>query len=144
MKTVLNTFLALLSCIVLAQCQSGEENQQGQQGQSIEQTDQVISNASPAEFKAMVDQHTGILLDVRTPGEIAESHIAGYIAIDFNSADFENKLSELDKNSTYLVYCRSGNRSMKAAKKMEKMGFKKVVNLDAGIVGWINAGYSVE
>jgi rhodanese-related sulfurtransferase len=56
--------------------------------------------------------------------------------IDYNSSDFEQQLDGLDKSKTYLVYCRSGNRSGKACHTMLDKGFKQVYNLDGGISAW--------
>jgi rhodanese-related sulfurtransferase len=42
----------------------------------------------------------------------------------------------MDKNIPVFVYCRSGGRSGKAAKKMKEKGFKSVYNLEGGIIAW--------
>jgi rhodanese-related sulfurtransferase len=81
-----------------------------------------------------------ITLDVRTPGEFAEGHIEGAQLIDFQSGNFENEISSLDKNATYAVYCRSGNRSGQAVKVMHDAGFHNVYNLNGGVIDWANAG----
>ncbi|MDO9590965.1 MAG: rhodanese-like domain-containing protein, partial [Microcella sp.] len=52
-----------------------------------------------------------IVIDVRTPAEFASGHLEGAINIDVQSADFDSRISELDADGTYFVYCRSGNRS---------------------------------
>jgi rhodanese-related sulfurtransferase len=61
--------------------------------------------------------------------------VAGATLIDINSADFDAKIDQLDKSKTYLVYCRSGNRSSTAANIMIKKGFTDVKNVRSGQSG---------
>lgn len=69
-----------------------------------------------------------VYLDVRTPAEVSEKSIKGAEVIDFNSPDFSQKITKLDKEKTYKVFCRSGNRSGKAVQLMKAQGFKSVEN----------------
>lgn len=85
-----------------------------------------------------------ILLDVRTPQEFSQSHIKGAKLLDFQAPDFKTKVQELDKNKTYLVYCRSGMRSSGCADTMKSLGFNKVYNLVGGIMAWEREGLPVE
>ena len=95
---------------------------------------------SVTEFSAKVAEAGVITLDVRTPGEFAEGHLKGARLIDFQSGNFENEISILDKNATYAVYCRSGNRSGQAVKVMRDAGFTKVFNMNGGVIDQANAG----
>ena len=95
---------------------------------------------SVTDFSSKVAEAGVITLDVRTPGEFAEGHIEGAQLIDFQSGNFENEISALDKNATYAVYCRSGNRSGQAVKVMHDAGFHNVYNLNGGVIDWANAG----
>ena len=95
---------------------------------------------SVTEFSSKVAEAGVITLDVRTPGEYAEGHLEGARLIDFQSGNFENEISTLDKNATYAVYCRSGNRSSQAVKVMHDAGFHNVYNLNGGVIDWANAG----
>jgi phage shock protein E len=95
---------------------------------------------SVTEFSSKVAESGVVTLDVRTPGEFAEGHIEGAQLIDFQSGNFENEISALDKNATYAVYCRSGNRSGQAVKVMHDAGFHNVYNLNGGVIDWANAG----
>ena len=95
---------------------------------------------SVTDFSSKVAEAGVITLDVRTPGEFAEGHIEGAQLIDFQSGNFENEISSLDKNATYAVYCRSGNRSGQAVKVMHDAGFHNVYNLNGGVVDWASAG----
>ena len=93
-----------------------------------------------SEFSTKVAEAGVITLDVRTPIEFAEGHIEGARLIDFQSGNFENEIAALDKNATYAVYCRSGNRSGQAVKVMQDAGFINVFNMNGGVIEWANAG----
>jgi rhodanese-related sulfurtransferase len=88
----------------------------------------------------MINENKGnpdfIILDVRTTEEFAGGFIDGAQNIDIKSPDFEMMIDKLDKTRTYLVYCRKGGRSAKAAELMNQKGFEKVYNLLGGITKW--------
>lgn len=69
------------------------------------------------------------IIDVRTPDEYASGHVDGAVNIDWEGATFADEVAALDKNGTYLLYCRSGNRAGQAKAAMEQMGFTNVTNL---------------
>ncbi|AEE50409.1 rhodanese-like domain-containing protein [Haliscomenobacter hydrossis] len=75
-----------------------------------------------------------VLLDVRTPAEFAGGKLKGAINIDIFARDFQSKIAKLDKDKTYLVYCRSGNRSGQACNTMAGLGFTKLYNLAGGVI----------
>ena len=118
-------FIALIaSAVLLAGCSSSSS----------------AIDLSVTEFSAKVAEAGVITLDVRTPGEFAEGYIQGARLIDFQSGNFENEIATLDKNATYAVYCRSGNRSGQAVKVMQDAGFTNVFNMNGGVIDWANAG----
>jgi rhodanese-related sulfurtransferase len=82
-----------------------------------------------------------IILDVRTPEEFAEGHLLGAVNMNVMAADFAARLGALDREKTYLVYCRSGNRSTKAVQTMERLGFRSVSHMVEGILGWQKKGF---
>jgi len=81
-----------------------------------------------------------IILDVRTPQEVAEGQIENSSSINYYDADFKEKLQRIQKDKTVLVYCKSGGRSIKAARILYDLGQYKVYNLSGGIVAWLKAG----
>jgi len=93
-----------------------------------------------SEFSAKAAEAAVITVDVRTPGEFMTGHIQGAQNIDFEGGSFESQIESLDKNGTYAVYCRSGNRSGQAVKVMQDAGFKNIYNLDGGVIDWANSG----
>jgi rhodanese-related sulfurtransferase len=102
---------------------------------------EVISPAAAAE--AIADTPSVVVIDVRTPEEFAEGHLDGARNIDVLAADFRDRVAELDRDSDYLIYCRSGSRSADAASVLEELGFASVDEIDGGIVAWQGAGLPV-
>lgn len=76
-----------------------------------------------------------IVIDIRTPQEMKSGVLGNPINIDFYSPDFSEKINQLDKEKTYLIYCRSGNRSKVAMEIMKSLGFKSIYELAEGILG---------
>lgn len=100
----------------------------------------AVQAISPRQFKSLLDRHQGdpdfVLLDVRTPNEFKNGYIQGALLLDYHSRDFVDRLKALDRDKTYLIYCRSGNRSGKSLAIFEKLGFQHAYHLDTGLIGW--------
>ncbi len=91
-------------------------------------TDSVDINAS--EFRDKLNKERGVVIDVRTKNEYDQGHLSITDAqYDFLSGEFQDKVDSLDKDKTYYLYCRSGNRSGQAARIMQKKGFENVYNV---------------
>lgn len=104
--------------------------------------DNIVSVSAP-EFDTKIKTDSVQLLDVRTPQEYAEGHIEGALNINIQSDDFQQMAEkELSKDSTILVYCRSGRRSMDAAGILTRLGYR-VINLKGGIIEWKEDGLPV-
>ena len=90
-------------------------------------------------FEQVISDTSVVRLDVRSIDEYASGHIAKAINIDVMKDDFKTKATSLlPKDKTIAFYCRSGRRSKKAAGILVENGYK-VVELNSGISGWINA-----
>jgi rhodanese-related sulfurtransferase len=99
----------------------------------------------PQEFeKHLASGGERILLDVRTPGEFGERHLTGALNIDYNGADFNSRIGNLDKTQPVYVYCLSGGRSAAAAQTLTDIGFTKVYEMKGGISRWIAENHPVE
>ena len=95
------------------------------------------TNLSPEEFKLKVTEANTIILDVRTAAECAAGIIEGAVTeLDMYNCEFEEKFKSLDRNKTYLIYCRSGVRSVHACEAMAAEGFTNLYNLRTGILGY--------
>lgn len=77
-----------------------------------------------------------VIIDVRTPEEIAEGKIFDQAMEMDYYGDFKKEVASLDTLGQYLLYCRSGKRSAKAAKIMKDQGFKDIKNLLGGYNNW--------
>lgn len=92
---------------------------------------------TPEEAKiAMAAEEELNLVDVRTPEEFAEGNIEGAQNINFLDPGFEVEMLQFDKEEPLYIYCRSGARSAKAAKQLQKMGFKEIYDFKGGILNW--------
>jgi phage shock protein E len=117
--------------------QSCESQAQSSKGGSIAAPSAAAyQNVDVATFKKLMSGSNVVVLDVRTPAEIAQGKIAGAMELNFNSPDFAQKAAQLDKSKTYLIYCRSGNRSGQACNIMQQQGFGKLYNLQGGMIAW--------
>ncbi len=108
------------------------------------QQDRYVNALSPQEASALIEKHKGdsdfVILDIRTPGEYQGGHLQNAVMIDFYSKSFADEIGRLDKERSYLVYCRSGNRSARAMDLFKKLQFQNVYHLSPGINGWISEG----
>ena len=98
----------------------------------------MYQNIDNHDFKKLMNSPESVLMDVRTPPEVREGFIVNTnLFIDINNEPFAERIQNLDKTKTYLVYCRSGARSARACRIMEEKGFKgPLYNLAKGIIGW--------
>jgi len=91
--------------------------------------------SSPEQLKELIDEQSvpHVLIDVRTPQEFDQGHIptAVNIPVDEIGAD----PPDVPKDQLIIVYCRSGNRSARAARILEDAGFTEVVDF-GGINRW--------
>jgi len=154
---VLNLSISLVFILLLAfsfQCSTkdGDTNKETSSGNKDNTTtndsDIISKDISAKESYDMINKNKDnpdfILIDVRTPGEYNSGHIANSTLIDFLSPSFEDNINKLEKNKTYLIYCRSGNRSASALKTMKELGFDNVYNMLGGIILWEKESYPTE
>lgn len=103
-----------------------------------------FSNLSSDQFERLITEQDVQCLDTRTSDEYLAGHIEGSININvLDSINFaENVENLLDPNKPVAVYCKSGRRSRKAARILNKKGFV-VYNLDKGYLNWVELGKEV-
>lgn len=87
-------------------------------------------------FEKLMEEEDHVVLDVRSPQELAEGSVQGHVMINFFDPAFKSEVEKLDKSKAYLIYCRSGNRSGQACHIMSSMGFDRLYNLIGGIGAW--------
>jgi rhodanese-related sulfurtransferase len=105
----------------------------------------VIELSSPADSAELLQAPPPGLtvLDVRTPEEFASGRLPNAVNLDFYAPDFADRLAELDRDTPYFVYCRSGNRSASTVDTMNSLGFTEVYELAGGIQSWSQAGLEI-
>lgn len=91
---------------------------------------------SPVAAAELATDPSITVIDVRTPEEFGAGHLDGATMIDFYADTFADEISELDPDETYLVYCRSGNRSGQTAAMLAELGFAQIYDLDGGVIAW--------
>ncbi len=153
MKTIKKiSVLLFASLLVLTSCKNAEEIRKrelakNQANQPVQITPVVkpsnlgeINKISVDEFAKVIEDKNVQLVDVRTPEEYAEGHIKNFVNINFKKRTFPDYINVIDKEKPVAIYCRSANRSGKAALIMQALGFKKIYDLDGGIKAWKAAG----
>ncbi|CAN5868889.1 hypothetical protein BH11VER1_BH11VER1_37130 [soil metagenome] len=106
--------------------------------------DKTVTHVDANAAEKLVKEGKVTVVDVRSPDEYKEDHIAGAKNVDFFAEDFAKELDKLDKSKPYLIHCASGKRSTSSLKTFEKLGFKNLFHLDGGFNAWKEAGKPVE
>ena len=98
------------------------------------------ASMSPADFVADRDAAAPVL-DVRTPAEFAEGHLADAANVDVMAQNFPQQIEAMDlpESGPIYLYCRSGNRSGQAAQVLRQMGYEGAVNV-GGFAALARAG----
>lgn len=95
-----------------------------------------VSVVTPKEVKLLLKNSAMQIIDVRTPEEFTESHIKNAKNINYLGTNFSKSISKLNKDTPILIYCHSGKRSSESVNQFLKAGFKKIYNLEGGILKW--------
>lgn len=133
MKSIKRLNISLLACSIMicmlaTSCQEKEKSVVDVDETPVSTWTDRISN----------DENV-VVIDVRTPEEMENGVIPGALKINFHDADFEAQIGALDKQKTYVVYCRSGGRAGKTCDKMKKLGFDNLYNY-GGYERWLKEG----
>jgi len=129
---ILWILIILLTAVLAAQCSGGGENVK--YISPTQAHDLISSRGNDPDFK---------IIDIRTPGEFKSGHLKDAVLIDFYAKGFLDKIKQLNKTKTYLVYCRTGNRSGQMMRMIKDFGFHEIYLMDQGIRGWQRKNYSV-
>jgi len=82
-----------------------------------------------------------VLVDIRTPAEIAQGAIPDAMKLPMHLIPM--RISELPKDRDIVLYCRSGARSYQACAYLLQQGYDRVLNLRGGIIAWARHGYPI-
>jgi rhodanese-related sulfurtransferase len=102
-------------------------------------------DVSVSEVKALVENKKAVIIDVNGSDSFAKGHVPGALDYEVIKNQLAEKLPK-DKNTLIVAYC--GGPACKAyqaaATAAEKLGYKNVKHMSAGISGWKEAGQKVE
>jgi glyoxylase-like metal-dependent hydrolase (beta-lactamase superfamily II)/rhodanese-related sulfurtransferase len=101
-----------------------------------------VPSIAPAAAPAWISEHAALVVDVREPAEFSSGHVPHALSIP--QADLATELDRVPRDRDVLVACRSGNRSLTAARFLRALGYDRVTNLERGTLGWIDVGNAVE
>ncbi len=101
---------------------------------------QPVGTISPAALlERLSAEEAPFLLDVRQDWEWSVGNLAERGARLVPLAELESRLAEIPRDRPVVVYCKSGQRSERAASLLMEHGFPDVVNLEGGLVAWARA-----
>ncbi|MFN0175962.1 MAG: rhodanese-like domain-containing protein [Saprospiraceae bacterium] len=109
-------------------------------------TQPVLKKIDVAAAKSLLASKSANLqiVDLRTPGEIAETgSLPGAEFIDYTAPNFAQKVKQLDKKRPVLLYCAAGGRSAAAAEILHQQKFQLVYEMSPGMNGWLAAGNQI-
>jgi len=124
----------LVLIVLLGGCSGGGE------GNSDNQT---IKDVSMEEAFALMEDNQGegfVIVDLRSAEDYARGHIQKAINIDYQSADFAERLAELDREDIYLLYSQKDEVSGEVLDMMAELGFSHVYNMLGGMDRWERVG----
>lgn len=124
MKTTVKLAFLVLIAVLGISCNTKSQSQSDS-----------ITVIAPTEFKEKSANQT--IIDIRTPQEFSEGHIEGAVNINYYDNNFIDQIAKYDKNQPIFIYCRSGNRTSSASKKIADYGFTQIYDLEGGILYWL-------
>ncbi|MEG3439733.1 rhodanese-like domain-containing protein [Pannus brasiliensis CCIBt3594] len=101
-----------------------------------------LAIVNPTTLQQLLENRSVTLVDAREPSEYREEHIEGAILVPLSTLDRQPPSIELARK--LVLYCRSGNRSAQAARKLHALGYRDLSHLEGGITAWKKAGYSTK
>jgi molybdopterin/thiamine biosynthesis adenylyltransferase/rhodanese-related sulfurtransferase len=107
------------------------------------QAKQRIEEIEPFEAAAEIEGGDVVLIDTREPHEYQEAHLEGGKLVPPGLLADEIAAAAPDKSARTILYCRSGNRSYKAAEQLEALGYEDVASMAGGILAWQEQGLPV-
>ena len=96
----------------------------------------VIQDINKDQVNSLINDKV-MVIDLRTEKEFENGKIGSSLNIDFQKREFIDNLKKLDKEKPYIIYCMSGNRSLKASHVMKSLGFKMIYHYKNGYKDWV-------
>lgn len=132
MKLLQLTFLVF--ALSLIACQSDSANQETEGEAPKRGFYKSLKVQSFQRILSSVDNPQ--IIDVRTPEEFAQGHIANAQNINFHADDFLAQINKLNRDLPVFLYCQSGGRSKKSMEAMKDMNFFVIYELEGGYSSW--------
>ncbi len=129
--------LPLALSLALSACTVEEGDIAGSEAEEQE-TDATVETIGAVELAAMIERGEVLLVDVRSPQEFAEMHLAG--ALNAPIATFVPEAIPREEGRETVLYCRSSRRSGRAAEQLAAHLGRRVRHLEGGILAWQEAG----
>ncbi len=104
---------------------------------------QAYRQVPVADAAPRLDDEQANVVDCRTPAEYAAGHLPRARLADIQAPDFADRVADLDRETPVLLYCRSGNRSRAAGRRMVELGFTDVLDVAGGIIAWRDHGQPI-
>ncbi|MCG3171796.1 MAG: Thiosulfate sulfurtransferase GlpE [Pseudomonadales bacterium] len=93
---------------------------------------------SPAQLTMLVNQHEGVVVDLRETADFRQGHIIDSISLP--SVKLAERIAELEphRDKPVVLVCKYGHTAVDAAKTLRQNGFTRVFKLGGGITEWQN------
>lgn len=101
-----------------------------------------FKSVKATEFNQLMQSGDFVVLDIRTAKEFDEGHIENAVNLDFYSKNFDQLVLNYKKNGI-MIYSRSSGQSQQAITKLISLGFKNIIELENGLVGWKRDGFTL-
>jgi len=133
------SFILISSALLFCSCSEPKQVESNPPAESPSSWN--VQDVTPVDAQKLLAENKDVrVLDVRTSEEYAEGHIAGAVNVDFKSPNFAENVAKLDKNTTYIIHCRSGRRSSNSLPILKENNFGTVYHLNKGYNAWKDAG----
>ncbi len=129
------------AAVTLAACSSSTETIDSPEASAAERPG-VVSVGAQEAMSLLGERDDLSVIDVRTPAEFADGHLEGAELVDIYEPAFRDEIDGLDRDGSYVLYCRTGNRSGQAADLMRELGFTEVYDA-GGLAELADAGATI-
>jgi len=103
----------------------------------------AATGITPTDAVQCMNREKGVVIDVCSAAEFAESHIKGAVNVPLD--ELEGRLAGTVKNKStpLILVCAAGSRSKRAQAVAQKLGYEKVHSLQGGLKAWKEANLPV-
>jgi rhodanese-related sulfurtransferase len=103
----------------------------------------LVKEICPTTTQSWV-KHGALLVDVREQNEVNQLAFDVPHLVHIPLSEFEERFTEIPKDQKVVMVCKSGTRSIRAAGFLVNHGYEYVVNMQYGIIGWVQKGFPIK